>query len=140
MVNKKYLEGLSESDQKKKIKNLKETKKLLKEGKQKEAEKLARKRPTTDKTKTSSFTLQFKKMHPDVKPLSRGFTIATGIPLKIQKEVFKRGQGAFLSSGSRSSVKNPNTWAYARLYAFYIKSKKGVLDFDKDLVKKINIK
>ena len=140
MVNKKYLVGLSEKDKEKKIKNIEKTKKLLKEGKQKEAEKLARKRPTTDNKKTSSFTKEFKKLHPNIKPLSRGFTVATGIPLKIQKEVFKRGQGAFLSSGSRASVKNPNTWGYARLYAFYIKSKKGVLDFDKDLSKKINIK
>ena len=140
MVNKKYLTGLSEKDQKKKIRNLQKTKELLKEGKKKEAVELSRKRPTTDKKKTSSFTLQFKKIHPDVKPLTRGFTTATGIPLKIQKEIVNRGMGAFLSAGSRASVKNPKTWGLARLYAFYIKSKKGKLDFDKDLAQKINIK
>ena len=80
MVNKKYLVGLSDTDKEKKIKNIQKTKKLLKEGKQKQAEKLAKKRPTTDNKKQSNFTKEFKKIHPNIKPLTRGFTMATGIP------------------------------------------------------------
>ena len=81
-----------------------------------------------------------KKDFPDVKPLTSEFTKATGISLKVQKEVFKRGKGAYATSGSRSSVKSPEQWAYARLYAFYYKSIDGKLDFDKDLAKGIKFK
>lgn len=99
------------------------------------------KRPTTKKdSKPSSFTIQFKKKFPNVKGLTKKFEEATGIPMKAQKEVFLRGEGAFVSAGSRATVGSPQQWAYARLYAFYIKGKKGKLDFDKDIVKKYKIK
>lgn len=136
-VPKQYLKGLSESDKKKKIKNIKKTKELLKEGKQKEAEQLAKKRPTTKKTKTSSYTERFKKKFPDTPPETKKFTSATGIPLKIQKAVIKRGMGAYLSSGSRASVSSPRQWGIARLYSFYFN--KGST-FDKDLAKNIKFK
>lgn len=121
--------------------NIKKSKELLKKGKKKEAVKLASKRPTTKKgKKPSSFTMTFKKKHPGVKPLSKKFEEVTGIPMKAQKEVFKKGEGAFVSAGSRASVGSPQQWAYARLYAFYIKGKRGDLNFDKDIVKKYKIK
>ena len=62
------------------------------------------------------------------------------IPREHQKEVIKRGKGAFASAGSRSSVISPTQWGVARLYAFYFKSISGKLDFDKDLAKNINFK
>ena len=140
-VKKSYLKGLTPSQQKKKVANIKKSKELVKKGKKKEAAKLASKRPTTKKgKKTSSFTMSFKKKFPGVKPLSKEFAKATGIPMKAQKEVFKKGEGAFVSAGSRATVGNAQQWAYARLYAFYIKGKRGDLNFDKDIVKKYKIK
>ncbi len=140
-VNPKYLKGLNESQKDKKIKNIKETRKLLKEGKKKEAFELASKRPVKkDGSRTSSFTERFKKKFPDTKPLTKKFAEKTGIPLVAQKEIFRRGKGAFASAGSRSTVSSPEQWAYARTLAFYFKGIDNKLDFDKDLVKKYNIK
>ena len=136
-IPKKYTEGLSKKDAKKKTENIKETKKLLKEGKKKEAQKLAKKRPTTEDKTKSSFTIRFKKKFPDIKPRTKGFQQATGIPLGAQKEIVKRGEGAYLSSGSRPSVSSPTQWGIARLYSFYFNKGKT---FDTDLIKKYNIK
>ena len=140
MIPKKYTKGLTKKQAEKKAQNIKQTKELLKKGKKREAFKKASKRPTTKKGKKSSFTIRFRKDFPKVKPLTKGFTSATGIPLKAQREIFKRGKGAFASAGSRASVSSPEQWAYARLYAFYYKLKKDKLDFDKDLVSKYKIK
>ena len=69
--------------------------------------------------------------------MSNKFASDTGVPLKAQKEIVKRGKGAFLSSGSRSSVGSPTQWGIARLYSFYFNKGKT---FDTDLIKKYNIK
>ncbi len=140
-VPKKYLKGLSKSDQEKKKKNIKETKEELKKGNKIKAINIAKKRPTTKENKESSFTIRFKKKFGDnVKPNTQKFADKTGIPLRIQKEIIKRGKGAFLSSGSRASVSSPTQWGYARLYAFYFKAISNKLDFDKDLAKNIKFK
>jgi hypothetical protein len=137
MVNKKYLTGLSKKDKETKTKNIKKTQQLLKEGKKDEAISLAKKRPTTKEKKQSGFTMKFKKKFPDVKPLTKEFTSATGIPLNIQRAVVKRGEGAYLSAGSRASVSSPRQWGIARLYAFYFKGIQSKLDFDEDLMEKV---
>lgn len=137
---KKYYKGLSDKEAREKKKNIEKTRKLIQEGKDREAFKLASKRPTTKQKKESGYTARFKKDFPGVKPLTVEFTKKTGIPLKVQKEVFKKGKGAYATAGSRSTVKSPEQWAYARLYAFYYKSLDGKLDFDKDLAKGIKFK
>jgi hypothetical protein len=139
-IPKKYTKGLTKTQAKKKTQNIKETKQLLKQGKKKEAQELAKKRPTTKETKESSFTTRFKKKFPNVRPKTKLFSEKTGIPLSVQKEIVKRGEGAFLSSGSRASVSSPTQWGIARLYAFYFKAISGKLDFDKDLLKKVSLK
>ena len=136
-IPEKYKKGLSKKDAKEKTENIKETKELLKKGKQKEAEKLAKKRPTTKDTKKSSYTIRFKKKFPNTKPKTQKFFQDTGIPLKAQIEIVKRGEGAFLSAGSRASVSSPTQWGIARLYSYYFNKGKT---FDKDLIEKYNIK
>ena len=54
MVQKKYLKGLSKKDKEVKTKNIKDTQKILKEGKKKEAIELSKKRPTTKEKKQST--------------------------------------------------------------------------------------
>ncbi len=137
---KKYYKGLTDKEAKEKKKNIDKTKKLIKEGKDRKAFELAKKRPTTESKKESGYTARFKKKFQDVKPLTKSFFDATGIPVKIQKEVFKRGKGAYATAGSRASVSSPEQWAYARLYAFYFKGLNKKLDFDKDLAKDITFK
>ena len=133
----KYTKGLSKKDAKKKTENVKETKKLLKEGKKAKAYKKADERPTTKENKKSSYTVRFKNKFPNIKPQSQAMAKATGIPLEAQREIVKRGQGAFLSSGSRASVSSPTQWGIARLYSYYFNKGKS---FDTDLIKKYNIK
>ena len=136
-VNPKYTKGLTKTQAKKKVENIKKSRELVKKGKKREAFKLAQKRPTTKSTKKGSGTIAFKKKYGNVKPLSKEFEKKTGVPMKAQKIVFKRGEGAWVSAGSRSSVGNPQQWAYARLYKFVMD--KGTR-FDKDIVKEFNIK
>ena len=142
MAPKKYFKGLTKEQQEEKKKNIKKSKKLYNEGKKKQAFKLASKRPSIDTSKKSSFTTRFKKKFPDVKPLTQDFSKVTGIPLKDQKEIYKRGMGAFITSGSRSSVKSPEQWSYARLYAFYFKALEGKnkINQDQDIYDKIKNK
>jgi len=142
MVQTKYLKGLSAPAKKKKVANIKKTRALLKKGKVKKAVEVAKKRPMTKKkSRPSTYTQQIKKLHPSIKPKTSGFARLTGIPMSVQREIVKRGEGAFLSAGSRPSVASKEQWGYARLYAFYIKLKKGLkLNHDKDLVGKVKIK
>ena len=135
----KYTKGLSKDDAKKKTKNVKESKELLRKGKTREAAELAKKRPTTKDNKKSSYTVKFRKKFPKVKLQSQEMAKSTGIPLSAQKEIVRRGKGAFVSAGSRASVSSPTQWGLSRLMAFYIKGKENKLDFDKDLIKKYNI-
>ena len=132
----KYTKGLSKKEKKEKTENVKETKKLLKEGKKEKAYKKASERPTVKSNKKSSYTVKFRNKFPNIKPQTQAMEKATGIPLAAQKEIVKRGQGAFASSGSRASVSSPTQWGIARLYSYYFNKGKT---FDKDLIKKYNI-
>ena len=62
------------------------------------------------------------------------------IPLSILDDVFDRGVGAYKTNPSsvRPSVKSPEQWAYARIYAWVNKMEKGSkLNHDTDLAKKV---
>ena len=62
----------------------------------------------------------------------------TGIPFKAIDEVYKKGEGAYYSSGSRPN-QTPSSWARGRLYA-YIMGGKKVRQADKDITKKYKVK
>ena len=62
----------------------------------------------------------------------------TGIPFKAVDEVYKKGEGAYYSSGSRPN-QTPSSWARGRLYA-YIMGGKKVRQADKDITKKYKVK
>jgi len=132
----KYTKGLSKKEKKEKTENVKETKKLLKEDKKEQAYKKASERPTVKSNKKSSYTVKFRNKFPNIKPQTQAMAKATGIPLAAQREIVKRGQGAFVSAGSRASVSSPTQWGIARLYSYYFNKGKT---FDKDLIKKYNI-
>ena len=60
------------------------------------------------------------------------------IPIKFLDEIFSRGIGAWKTSPSSvrkvKGVKIPKeAWAIARIYAFIVKRKQGVLNFDLDI-------
>jgi hypothetical protein len=69
------------------------------------------------KTK-SSCTARWNEEYPGQTSLSSKARI-TGIPLDILKEVVRKGQGAFASSGSRPG-QNPTSWGKARMDCFVL--------------------
>lgn len=129
----KYYKGLSEKEKKDKKDNIKESKKLYDAGKKKQAFKKASERPRIKSTKKSSYTTRFNKKFPDVKsPPSKSFAESTGIPIADQKTIIKKGEAAYVTSGSRPSVSSPTQWGIARLYAFYFKAIQGKEKINQD--------
>jgi len=72
------------------------------------------------KTKTSSWTQQFRKRYPGVTSLPN-IARATKIPLKTLKTVYDRGLAAW-RTGHRPGA-SPQAWAYARVHSFVVKGK-----------------
>ena len=102
-------------------------------------------RPKTKvKEKKSSWTIQFDKEYGDKLDAMKGkrsksnIAKVTGIPLKAVNEVYKKGEGAYYSSGSRPN-QTPQSWARGRLYA-YIMGGKKVRKADEDITKKYKVK
>lgn len=96
------------------------------------------------KERKSSYTIKFDKKYGDaIDKLKGGKTkknIAkvSGIPFKAVDEVFKKGEGAYYSSGSRPN-QTASSWAYGRLYS-YIMGGKKVRQADKDITEKYKVK
>ncbi len=67
----------------------------------------------------------------------RNIAKVTGIPIKAINEVFKKGEGAYRSSGSRPN-QTPQSWAYARLYSYILGG--GARKSDKAITEKYNVK
>lgn len=72
------------------------------------------------KTRTSSYTQQFRKKYPGVKSLPE-IAKATKIPLKIIKTIYDRGLAAW-RTGHRPGA-TPQQWGYARVHSFVVKGK-----------------
>lgn len=102
-------------------------------------------RPETKvKEKKSSWTTQFSKKYGDELDGMKGkrsksnIAKITGIPLKAVDEVYKKGEGAYYSSGSRPN-QTPSSWARGRLYA-YIMGGAKVRKADKSITEKYKVK
>ena len=91
-------------------------------------------------TNKNKFNIKYKQ--PKDKPNSKkDISKLTGIPIKILDEVYDRGVGAFKNNPKsvRPSVKSPEQWAMARVYAFVVKGKTWQTA-DKDLADKVRKK
>ena len=104
-----------------------------------------KKRPKTKvKERKSSWTIAFTEKYGDEldkmkgKRSKRNIAKVTGIPFKAIDEVYKKGEGAFYSSGSRPN-QTPSSWARGRIYAFIMGGKK-VRKADKDIIEKYKVK
>ena len=72
----------------------------------------------------------------------------TGIKIKVLKDIFKRGVGAFRTNPTsvRKSVKTEEQWAYARIYSSLMNyyhwkktgNEKGAFKYDRDIFEKYN--
>lgn len=129
-IPKRYLpDTLSASDRKKQIKSIFEGKDRPK---------------VKAKSRKSSWTKQFSdKYASEIDKLKGGRTkknIAkvSGIPVGAINEIFKKGEGAYYSSGSRPN-QTPSSWAYARVYA-YIMGGKKIRNIEKEITKKYKVK
>ena len=122
-IPKRYLpDTLSKADRQKQIKSIFEKKE----------------RPKTKvKERKSSWTTKFDKKYGEELDAMKGkrskknVAKITGIPLKAIDEVYKKGEGAFYSSGSRPN-QTASSWARGRIYA-YIMGGKKVREVDKDI-------
>ena len=128
-IPKRYLpDTLSKADRQKQIKS-------IFEGKE---------RPKTDvKKRQSSFTIDFNKRYGErLDKMKGGKSIknlakVVNLPEKALKEVFKKGEGAYYSSGSRPN-QTPSSWAYGRLYSYILGNPK-VRKADAEITKKYKV-
>jgi len=91
-------------------------------------------------TNKNKFNIKYKQ--PKDQPNSKkDISKLTGIPIKILDEVYDRGLMAFKNNPKsvRPSVKSPQQWAMARVYAFVVKGKTWQTA-DKDLADKVRKK
>jgi len=72
------------------------------------------------RTKTSTYTAQWKRRFPDVHSLD-GASKATGVPLKYIQASYNRGLAAW-RTGHRPGA-TQQQWGYARVYSFLLKGK-----------------
>ena len=128
-IPKKYTAGLKGAEKKAQIKSIREGKPRPK---------------TSAKSKPSSSTIAFNKRYgkqlDDMKGgrSKRNIAKVTGIPFKALDEVYKKGKGAYFSSGSRPN-QTPDSWGRARMYS-YITGVGGSRKSDKEITKKYNVK
>jgi len=98
---------------------------------------------TSAPQKRSSWTVKFdKKYGKELDKMKggrskRNIAKVTGIPIKAINEVFKKGEGAYRSSGSRPN-QTPQSWAYARLYSYILGG--AARKSDKEITEKYNVK
>ena len=127
-VPKTYVEGLKGYERQKQIKSIFEGKKRPK---------------TSFKSKESSWTKKFSAKYGEQLDNMKGgrskknIAKVTGIPFKAVNAVFKKGEGAYYSSGSRPG-QSPQSCAYARLYSYILGG--PARKVDSDITKKYNVK
>ncbi len=128
MVPKNYVEGLKGYERRKQIKSIFEGKARPK---------------TSFKSKESTWTQKFNKKYGEQLDKMKGgrskknISKVTGIPFKAIDEVFKKGEGAYYSAGSRPN-QTPQSWAYARVYSYILGG--NARKIDADITKKYKVK
>jgi len=127
MVPENYVKGLKGYERTKQIKSIFEGKK----------------RPETAfKSKESTWTQKFNKIYgkrlDEMKGgrSKRNIAKVTGIPYKAIDEVFRKGEGAYYSAGSRPN-QTAQSWAYARLYSYLLGG--NARKIDAEITKKYNV-
>ena len=128
-IPRRYLGNLKGKERQKQIKSIFEEKERPK---------------TKARERKSSYTMKFNKKYGEEldgmkgKRSKRNIAKITGIPFKAVDEIYKKGEGAYYSSGSRPN-QTPQSWGRGRLYA-YIMGGKKVRAADKDITEKFKVK
>lgn len=64
----------------------------------------------------------------------------SGMPVKALQEVYNRGIGAAKTTGiTRPQVQSKEQWAYARVYAFVMKTKNVFYKADRDIAERYKL-
>ena len=116
---------LTQTDKKKQREMLKKSRRQYKEGKY-----YTRKRIKSFKSKPSNHVTNAKRLYKvnKLKP-SRTLAIKTGCSLRSLREIVKKGEGAYFSSGSRPN-QTAQSWGYARLASSITSGKSAAIDYN----------
>jgi hypothetical protein len=125
-VPKRYIpKQLTKKDKQKQRSMLKKSRKMYKKGKY-----YTRKKVDSFKSKTSNHILNARNMYKidSVKP-SKELADKTGCSLSALKQIVKKGEGAYYSSGSRPN-QTGKSWGYARLASSITGGKSAAVDYN----------
>ena len=122
----RYLpKGLTKKDKKTQIKMLLTSKNLYKKNKY-----YTRKRLSSYKNKKSNHIINARKIYniQNITP-NADLAVKTGCKLAALKQIVKKGEGAYYSSGSRPN-QTPESWGLARLASSLTAGKAAAVDYD----------
>ena len=116
---------LTKKDKQKQIKMLEKSRKLYKKNKY-----FTRKKVSSYKSKPSSHILNARKIYTikNVSP-NKELALKTGCSVQSLKQIVKKGEGAYYSSGSRPN-QTPQSWGLARLASSITAGKAAAIDYD----------
>ena len=129
-MNPKYIENLSNKDKKEQMKMLQKSQKNYKKGYY-----YSRKKLPSYKSKPSKHVLKAMKMY-DINQMPNLTTISgfkelsekSGCSVKALKQIVRKGEGAYYSSGSRPN-QTPQSWGLARLASAITGGKASKIDY-----------
>ena len=121
-INKKYYNHLSQKDKKKQLAMIEKSKKMYKKGKYFTRTKL------DYPVKVSPHIVRAQKLYGTKIIPSKELSLKTGCSMNALKQIVKKGEGAYYSSGSRPS-QTAHSWAYARLASAISGGKASKVDF-----------
>jgi len=117
--------NLSKKDKKKQIKMLLTSKKLYKQKKY-----YTRKKVASYKNKSSKHVIKARKIYNiDKITPNKELSSKTGCSLTALRQIVKKGEGAYYSSGSRPN-QTPHSWGLARLASSITGGKAAAVDYD----------
>jgi hypothetical protein len=89
-----------------------------------------RKNVSSYKTKTSNHILNARRIY-DIENITpnKELALKTGCKLSALKQIVKKGEGAYYSSGSRPN-QTPQSWGLARLASSITSGKSAAVDYD----------
>ena len=116
---------ITEKDKQKQVKMLIKSRKLYKQHKYFTRPKIA-----SYKSKTSKHILNARKIYniTNITP-NRELSLKTGCKISALKQIVKKGEGAYYSSGSRPN-QTPQSWGLARLASSLTSGKAAAVDYD----------
>ena len=124
-MNRYVPKNLTKKDKQKQIKMLIKSKKLYKKHKY-----YTRKHVSSYKNKKSNHILNARKIY-DIQNITPNKELAqkTGCKISALKQIVKKGEGAYYSSGSRPN-QTPQSWGLARLASSITSGKAAAVDYD----------